>query len=157
MKYEQKVLSSPPRLAVRFDTGDKQAAAEIDSVAVAALAAEIALQAALIGSDGAVTFQLGRNFISLEHAAAVDVVRFLTKGRLAVEELEQAERIARDTAILYRSGAPLGLSNRLDIKQEAMKQAHWDSELRRYMPGGVRSEEAVGTPAIIQHPPIRRT
>lgn len=66
------------------------------------------------------------------------------------EAEEKAEELIADTAILYRSGAPFGLSAHPDIRHEAMKGAHWGSDLRRYLPFSVPSAEAFGTPTLIQ-------
>lgn len=152
MRYDQKVLESSRRLAIRFSQDAQEVIATLDAAAADALARELALQATLIG-DGMVTVQLGRHFITLEKRVATDVAKALIAGKLRLEEIEQAGRIARDSAILYRAGAPFGLSNDPAILDEAKKAAAWDSELRRCMPGGVKSEEAFGTPALIRHPP----
>jgi hypothetical protein len=74
----------------------------------------------------------------------------LYRMSLLAEEHAKAEAIALDTAILYRSGAPFGLSNHPAIVDEAKKEAAWNTELRRCMPGGVKSEEAFGTPDVIR-------
>lgn len=152
MKYDQKVLADRRMLAVRFGMDDKDASAELDVGAVDALAREIALQAALVG-DGQVTFQMGRDFVTLDRGPAADVVRFLHSGKLALEELIHAERIVMDSAILMRSGAPFSLSDHPVLKDEARKEAAWNSDLRRHMPGGVKSGEVFGLPKIIMENP----
>ncbi len=76
----------------------------------------------------------------------------LTKAR-ECEEQEQAERIAYDNAILFRAGVPIGLSDDPKIRDETAKLAAWDSDLRRYMPGGIKSKVMCGTPVIVVHPP----
>lgn len=70
------------------------------------------------------------------------------------EEVERAEAVAYDAAILARAGAPFGLTNHPQIQAEAAKLAAWDSRLRRAMPGGVRSKEIMGTPAVTVAPPM---
>ncbi len=72
------------------------------------------------------------------------------------EEVIEHERIARDHAILMRAGAPFGLTSRPEILREAITAAHHDRDLRRYMPGGVKSREVFGAPTIIVHPPRAR-
>jgi len=62
-------------------------------------------------------------------------------------------QLITDSAILLRAGAGMALSNHPDVIAEAKKEALHNRNLRRYMPGGVRSQQAVGTPAIIQHEP----
>lgn len=74
------------------------------------------------------------------------------KARQA-EELQKAEQIAFDQAVLMRGGFPIGLTRHKAIISEAVKQAFWNTDLRRYMPGGVKSQEIFGTPAIIRHLP----
>jgi hypothetical protein len=75
------------------------------------------------------------------------------KARQA-EEHAKAQSIIYDSAILMRSGAPFSFSVRPDILKEAAKQAAWNSNLRRYMPGGVKSSEVFGAPTIIGGRPI---
>lgn len=76
----------------------------------------------------------------------------VAKAREA-EEQEMAPQIVRDAAILARAGVPIGLSNDPKIQAEAMKEAHWNTELRRAMPGGVKSEAILGTPSVIKQEP----
>jgi len=64
------------------------------------------------------------------------------------EEWDKAAEIAKDQAILIRSGAPFGLSADERIQAEAINQALHDRDLRKYIPG-VKSEEVFGTPTII--------
>jgi hypothetical protein len=153
MNYQQKVLESARRLAIRFSQDGKEAHCEPDAAGADALARELALQATLIGDGAPVTVRIGRDFVMLEKRAATAIARALIKGKLRLDELNEAERIARDTAILYRSGAPLGLSNDPAIIDQAKKEAAWDSHLRRCMPGGVKSAEAFGVPAVRRGPP----
>jgi hypothetical protein len=69
------------------------------------------------------------------------------------EEIARAEQIIFDDAILLRAGAPVGLSSNPIILDQAAKEAAWNSKLRRYMPGGIKSKEKFGTPRIIRHRP----
>lgn len=71
------------------------------------------------------------------------------KARQA-EEDDKALLIANDNAILVRVGFPfpMGLSNRSDIQQESAQIAQYDRNLRRYLPGGVKSKEIFGTPSV---------
>lgn len=87
--------------------------------------------------------------------AADQLARALTAKARQVEELQKAEAIAFDQAILMRAGVPFGLTNHRAILREAAKEAAWNTKLRRYMPGGVKSQEMFGTPAIICHKPKR--
>ena len=70
-----------------------------------------------------------------------------------MEEMANLDRILADQAMMFRSGAPFGLSNRRDILKEAAHIAQYDDKLRRYMPGGIKSTAIVGTPTVIRHDP----
>jgi hypothetical protein len=65
------------------------------------------------------------------------------------EEIAKASDIAFDQAILIRAGVPFGFSSDQKIQDEAAKEAAWNTDLRRYMPGGIKSEEQFGRPAVI--------
>jgi hypothetical protein len=83
--------------------------------------------------------------------AADDLAAALkAKARLAEEE-EKGEEIAYDSAILMRAGVPFSFSSRPDILKEAVKEAAWNCNLRRYMPGGVRSKQVFGAPTVTRH------
>lgn len=82
--------------------------------------------------------------------AADQLARALTAKARQAEELQKAEQIAFDQAVLMRGGFPIGLTRHKAIMSEAIKEAFWNTQLRRYMPDGVKSREAVGTPTIIQ-------
>lgn len=92
---------------------------------------------------------LGGEF-SWEGAKAL--AQALTVQANRAEEWAKAERVAMDAAILLRSGAPFGITDHPAIQAEAAKEAAWNRDLRRWMPGGVKSEEAVGTPMFTSHP-----
>ena len=70
-----------------------------------------------------------------------------------VEEMADLKRVISDQAFMFRSGAPFGLSNNLDILKEAAHEAQYNDELRKQLPGGVKSTALVGTPTVIKHPP----
>lgn len=82
-------------------------------------------------------------------------VALRAKARQAEEE-EKAAAIIHDNAILLRAGFPLGLTRRVDMIKESIKEAITNKRLRRYMAGGVKSKEAFGTPTIIRHSPKGR-
>lgn len=73
------------------------------------------------------------------------------KGKQA-EEMANLPRLLSDQALMFRTGAPFGLSNNPDILKEAAHKAQFDRELRK-LPGGVKSTALVGTPRIIKHRP----
>jgi hypothetical protein len=100
--------------------------------------------------DGARSFVL-----QLEAQAAVEIAAHLLSAGRRAEEWAHAESIAADSAVLLRAGAPFSLSDDPRIRAEAAKEAAWNTDLRRAMPGGVRSREAFGLPTIKQTPPKR--
>jgi len=85
--------------------------------------------------------------IDMPWQAALEVAGELKRIARLAEAEEKHEVIIRDTAILYRSGAPFGLSDDSRVKSEAWKEAQWGRDLRRYMPS-VPSQEAFGTPVV---------
>lgn len=82
--------------------------------------------------------------------AALELADALRTQAKRAEEWDKASQIAADQAVLLRAGIPLGLTSHPMIQAEAAKIAAWDSDLRRYLPGGVRSQAAVGAPSIHQ-------
>lgn len=65
------------------------------------------------------------------------------------EEEAKAPQIAADQAVLMRAGFRIGLTDRPDIKSEAMKEAMWDPQLRRFIHREpTESDARVGTPGL---------
>jgi hypothetical protein len=98
----------------------------------------------------------GRAVADLPWEAAGEVARAMLVQARKAEEIAKHELVAMDHAILLRVGAPFGLAFDPRIRAEGEKAAQWDSSLRRYLPGGVKSQEKFGTPTIIRHPPGRK-
>lgn len=94
----------------------------------------------------------GRCVADLDYKAAQTLERAVRAKRLRAEEYAKAEQISKDSAILLRAGARMVLSDRADIKQEAVKLAAHDRDLRRFMPS-IRSQESFGHPVFETHPP----
>lgn len=65
------------------------------------------------------------------------------------EEIGNADQIARDAALLHRTGAPIGLTSNPKIQAEAMKISDGDRELRRFVPDR-RIGPVIGAPVIRQ-------
>ena len=85
---------------------------------------------------------------------AIEIGRALIAIGRKAEEYAKATEIIHDQAILTRAGWPfMGLSADPRIQAEAAKEAAWNSDLRRYLPGGVKSEEALFPPSVIRHAP----
>ncbi len=82
--------------------------------------------------------------------AALELAEALRTQAKRAEEWEKASQIAADQAVLLRAGIPIGLTSHPVIQAEAAKIAAWDRDLRRYLPGGVRSQSVVGAPSIHQ-------
>lgn len=95
----------------------------------------------------------GKLLVRMPWSAALAIAGEIRRvGKLAEEEAK-AEGIIMDQAIVFRAGLPFGLTSRPDMQAEAAKEAAWNSKLRRYMPGGIRSREQFGTPTVIKHKP----
>lgn len=95
----------------------------------------------------------GRLVLDLPYEAALEIGRAMIGKAKQAEELANPHKIIMDQAILFRAGFPLGLTNNRDIMSESIKTAMHDRDLRRFMTGGVRSKEVVGTPSLIQKEP----
>lgn len=65
-----------------------------------------------------------------------------------VEEIVKAEQIIFDNALLLRGGVPIGLSDHPNIQKETATEAAWNSQIRRWLPGGVKSKEIVPAPRV---------
>lgn len=93
--------------------------------------------------------------VQLPCEAALSLAQALREQGKLAEEYERAEngQLITDHAILTRLGFPIGLSNHPKVQAEVAKEAAWNSDLRRYLPGGVRSEAVVGTPTMVPHSP----
>jgi hypothetical protein len=100
-----------------------------------------------------VTLELNGRATEMPAHAAREIARALMQKALEAEEYARAEGIILDSALLIRAGLPFGLSNNPKILDEARKEAVWNRDLRRFMPGGVRSTAVVGTPTITQGAP----
>lgn len=110
------------------------------------------IEQATVGRDGAtVLLRIGGRTYQMPWEAADQIARALQGKARDAEEQAKAPQIAMDAAILLRAGVPIGLSSDARIRDEAGKLAAWDSELRRYMPGGVKSEEMLGRPSVTVH------
>jgi hypothetical protein len=97
----------------------------------------------------------GRAVLEMPWQAALDVSMAIRIQAKEAEALAKVEGIIWDQAILVRSGAPFGLTSHRDMLKEATKEAAWNSPLRKYMPGGIKSQAVFGVPRLIQHPPAR--
>jgi len=95
----------------------------------------------------------GKVVLDVPWNMALSIGRSLIKQAKIVEEHENANQIIKDQALLQRVGFPIGLTNNPAIQKESMKEAVNSRELRRALPGGIKSQSAVGTPTVIKKPP----
>ena len=94
---------------------------------------------------------------------ADELAAALTRMARRGEEYEKANQIIADNALLQRSGANFGLSDRPDINGETIKEALYNKTLRRLMPWrqknvshgieAIRSRGVVGSPALTKQKP----
>lgn len=98
----------------------------------------------------------GRAVLDMPWDAAIEVGRAFIEQARKAEEVTKALSIAGDQALLIRLGVPIGLTSHPSIQAEAAELAQSDPELRRYLPGGVKSKEVFGEPRVIRHPPRRK-
>ena len=98
----------------------------------------------------------GQLLADMPYEAALDVGRALMAQARKAEELARAQQIISDQALLLRIGFPVGLTNHPGVQAEAAKEAAWNTQLRRSLPGGVRSQAVVGTPALLQRLCVRK-
>jgi hypothetical protein len=94
-------------------------------------------------SDGAKSFVL-----QLEAPMAIELSRHLYSAGKKAEEFMNAEQLILDGAVAMRAGLPFSFSSNQKIIDEAAKEAAWNTDLRRFMAGGVKSEEKFGLPSI---------
>lgn len=109
--------------------------------------------------DRVLLIKEGRLIANMPYSAAKELARALIIQSARAETEAKALQVAADHAILLRTGAPFGLTNRPDIRDEAAKIALYDKDLRRFIPGGVKSKEHVAVPSVIlgapKYDPIR--
>jgi len=83
---------------------------------------------------------------------ALQIWEQFKRAARTAEERDAVDSVIYDHALLTRAGAPFGLSDNPAIQDEVAKEAAWNRDLRRALPGGVRSSEVVGTPTLVRGP-----
>ena len=107
-----------------------------------------------ITSDGTdVVFIVENRAYRVPYQVGFELSRRFTMAAKQAEEVAHSEELVTDSAILLRAGIPIGLTDNEKIKDEAVKEAVSSRELRRAMPGGVKSKEQFGKPTIVQSSP----
>lgn len=96
-----------------------------------------------------------RALLDLPWQAALDLAKALHAQGKRAEEIDRAQAIIADQAILTRLGFRFGLTSHPALLRDAAKEAAWNRTLRRFIPsgkaGGIASQTVVGAPAVIQH------
>lgn len=90
----------------------------------------------------------GKLVLDIPYSIAGNLAHMLNSKAKQAEEYAKAEQIIADHALLMRSGAPFGLSDNPKIQDAAATVAAHDRDLRRFMPGGVKSQEHLGVPSV---------
>lgn len=77
--------------------------------------------------------QEGRLLLEMPYQAALDLANAIRNRAKAAEEIALADTVIMDQAILLRAGAGVGLAVDANIRKEAVKEAAWNTSLRRYI------------------------
>ena len=100
--------------------------------------------------------QHGRTLLDLPWKTALDLAKALYVQGKRAEEIDRAQAIIRDQAIVTRLGFRFGLTSHPALLREATNEAAWNRDLRRYIPAskarGIASQQVVGSPSILTHP-----
>lgn len=95
----------------------------------------------------------GKLVMEMPWDAALEFTRAMRGVARLAETYAKANAVIIDHAILLRAGVPIGLTDGEKFHDEVAKEAAHNRDLRRYMPGGVKSKAIVGTPSVIRHKP----
>jgi hypothetical protein len=90
----------------------------------------------------------GRRVASVPWQHALQLAKAIQATARRAEEIEKHDQVAFDHAIMRRVGAPFGLALNCHVRTLGDQMAAWNSKLRRYLPGGVRSQERLGVPTV---------
>lgn len=96
--------------------------------------------------------QAGKLLADITPQLARDLADALKHAAGRAEEIVERERIVFDQAILQRVGLPIGLIHDPHLRHQAGVEAAWNSDLRRYLPGGMKLQAEFGVPAVIRGP-----
>jgi hypothetical protein len=66
-----------------------------------------------------------------------------------LEEIDQRDDVVFDQALLSRNGMALGLVMNPHLRQEAAREAAWNSQLRRYIPSSGRVLQGLVFPPVV--------
>lgn len=103
----------------------------------------------LINSGTHVVFEHNNVILMIvPHSHLMEVARGLYSCAKKIEELESADQICDDQALLLRSPLQIGLSDNKKIKEEALKRAE---DIKTVF----QPKLEFGLPKIVNHPPIK--
>lgn len=98
--------------------------------------------------------QDGRLLLDLPYQAALDLANAIRNRAKAAEEIATAPQVILDQAILLRAGVGVGLAVDADIRKEAIKEAAWNTSLRRYIRSSKQAQAGtVYAPRVKRHKP----
>ena len=106
-----------------------------------------------VDKDRVIILEEGKAILNIPWNMALPLGKALVKRAKTAEEHANALQIIKDQALIQRVGFPIGLTNNPAIQKEAMKEAVNSRELRRALPGGIKSQSIVGVPTVIKKPP----
>lgn len=106
-----------------------------------------------VRNERVIVLEEGKAVLNMPWEMALSVGKALVKRSKVAEERANALQVIKDQALLIRAGAPVGLTSDPEIQKEAVKEATHSRELRRALPGGIKSQSLVGAPTIIKKPP----
>ena len=92
---------------------------------------------------------------SLPWEAAIYFSKAIMAQARNIEEIIKHEQIISDQSFLLSQGANLGITSNKDIIEEARKASRYEKHKKVGLEG-IPSEEKVGTPKLIQHPPPKK-
>lgn len=95
----------------------------------------------------------GRSLLDLPWQAALDLSKALQAQGKRAEEIDKAQAIIADQAIVTRLGFRFGLTSHPALLRAATKEAAWNRNLRRAIPShrahGIASQTVVGSPRVL--------
>lgn len=110
-----------------------------------------------IEGDKVLLIRNGELITKIPWNAAISLSKVIYKQAKIAEENAKALDVIDDQALLFRVGMPIGLTDDPAKVKEAIKEASWNSKLRKYIPfpkfGAIESKETFGTPRIIRGKP----
>jgi hypothetical protein len=92
----------------------------------------------------------GETFLWMPLDAAREVGHAIAHKGHVVEERDKYEQVIYDQAILARQGINVGIGHQRGIREEAAKEAAWNTDLRRYIRSSQKLLQAVVYPMTVR-------